>query len=309
MVKKHSTLYICAMKILLTGANGFVGHYLCKHLLQHRHTVIATGKGPCRLPYINNHAFSYIELDFTDGVVTEILLDKIKPDVIIHAGAMSRPDECEKKKEEAYLVNVKGTEHLLAAAALHSSFFIFLSTDFIFDGKRGMYKEEDEPGPVNHYGKTKLMAEELVKQYTRGWSIIRTVLVYGPPMPGRPHLLSNIKETLEKGKTCSMVYNQFRTPTYVEDLAAAIATVAGKKATGVFHIAGAEVLTPYLMACKAAAFLGYDPSLIRRIRTNALAEPAPRPARTGFNIDRAKAILGYNPVSFDKGLAKSFAQK
>lgn len=297
------------MKILITGANGFVGLYVCKQLLQNGHTVIATGKGNCRLPFITHPGFIYRMMDFTDAAATAAILTAEKPAVVIHSGAISKPDQCEREKELAYTVNVTGTENLLKAAKKNKAFFIFLSTDFIFDGKRGMYREDDAPGPVNYYGQTKLLAEEQVKKYPHKWSIIRTVLVYGPPMPLKPTLLSIVKEKLEKGTQYRVVDDQFRTPTYVEDLAAAIAAVAERKTVGVFHIAGPEVFTPYLLACKAALILGLDASLIIRTTTKTLREPAIRPSRTGFTIDKAKNLLGYNPVSFETGLTKSFSQK
>lgn len=295
------------MKVLVTGANGFVGHYLCKHLLQNGHLVTATGKGHCRQPYAESREFTYRELDFTNAVTVDAVLVTEKPQVIIHAAAMSRPNDCELDKEQAYLVNVKGTENLLKASAKYNCFFIFLSTDFIFDGKTGMYKEDDEPGPVNYYGKTKLLAEVLVKQYPHHWSIVRTVLVYGPPMSGRPNLLSIVKEKLEKGETYSVVEDQLRTPTYVEDLASALVLISEKKVTGIFHISGNDVITPYQMAAKAAEYLRLDTSLLKKVTADNFKEAALRPLKTGFVTEKARRMLGYKPVSFQEGLQKTFS--
>src|SRR5258705_5887381 len=184
------------MKILITGANGFLGYYLVEQLLAKNFSVIATGKGECRLPFTHNINFQWLSMDFTDPFsIHDVFVRKdsfgenIKPDVVVHAGAMSKPDECELDQMKAYLVNVEGTVQLLINSEEVKSFFVFLSTDFVFDGERGMYTEEDSPRPVNYYGRTKLEAEEAVKEYENGWAIVRTVLVYGKNHSGHNNIL------------------------------------------------------------------------------------------------------------------------
>lgn len=294
------------MKVLITGANGFLGHYLTGQLLAKRIAVIATGKGDCRLPYADNPLFQYQSLDFTDPEAVQLIVGNLRPDVIVHGGAVSKPDECEQHKVYADKVNIEGTRYLLASAAAVKSFFIFISTDFIFDGKEGMYKEEDKGNPVNYYGLTKLRAEALVQQYAYEWSIVRTVLVYGKPLTGRSNILSVVKEKLEKGEEYSVFDDQVRTPTFVEDLAAGIVAIIQKRATGIFHLSGKDILTPYQMACATADFLGLDKTLIRKVTAATFSQPAMRPAKTGFNIEKAKRELGYDPVSFQEGLARTF---
>ena len=295
------------MKILITGANGFLGHYLVKQLLDKNHTVIATGKGECRLPFTNHSSFTYTAMDFTDPFMVHDVFEKQKPEAIIHAGAMSKPDDCELQQWQAYITNVEGTVTLLLNAEEQKSFFVFVSTDFIFDGERGMYNEEDEAAPVNFYGKTKVEAEDAVKEYEHGWAIARTVLVYGKPLAGRSNILSIVKEKLEKGEEYSVVDDQVRTPTYVEDLAAGIISILEKKAAGIYHLSGSDVLTPYEMACKAADFLNLNKSLIKKVTAASFTQPAKRPPKTGFVIDKARIELGFNPTSFNEGLKKTFA--
>jgi dTDP-4-dehydrorhamnose reductase len=294
------------MKILITGANGFLGHYLVKQLLDKKHVIIATGKGDCRLPHIGNSGFEYVEMDFTDPFMVHDVFGKYQPEVVIHAGAMSKPDECELQQWQAYLTNVEGTVTLLLNAEEQKSFFVFVSTDFIFDGERGMYVEEDVAAPVNFYGKTKTEAEEAVKEYEYGWAIARTVLVYGKPLAGRSNILSIVKEKLEKGEEYSVVNDQVRTPTYVEDLAAGIIAIIEKKARGVYHLSGCDVLTPYEMACKTAEYLHLNKSLIKKVTAASFIQPAKRPPKTGFVIEKAITELGFAPVSFEKGLQKTF---
>lgn len=293
------------MKILITGANGFLGYYLTQQLLQHNHTVIATGKGECRLP-VSSLGLSYEVMDFTDPYSVHDVFEKHKPDVVIHAGAISKPDDCEKDHWQAYITNVEGTVTLLTNAESYKSFFIFLSTDFIFSGEKGMYAENDEAGPVNYYGQTKLEAEEAVKDYPFDWSIVRTVMVYGQPHSGRGNILSVVKEKLEKGEEYSVFTDQVRTPTYVEDLASGIIAIVNKKTTGVYHLSGEEVLTPYDMACRLADHLRLNRALIKKVTAEEFVQPAKRPAKTGFDISKAKKELGFQPVSFEEGLNKTF---
>ncbi len=294
------------MKILITGANGFLGYYLAEQLLAKNFSVIATGKGECRLPFNHDRNFQYLTMDFTDPFSVHDVFENIRPEVVIHAGAMSKPDECETNQMLAYLVNVEGTVQLLINASGLKIFFIFVSTDFVFDGERGMYDETDEPKPVNYYGRTKLEAEEAVKEYEFDWAIARTVLVYGKNHSGHANILKIVKEKLEKGEEYNVVDDQVRTPTYVEDLAKGIVSIFERKAKGIFHLSGKDILTPYQMAIKTSEHLGFNSSLIKRVTAASFTQPAKRPAKTGFLIDKARKELGYDPLSFDEGLRKTF---
>lgn len=294
------------MKILITGANGFLGYYLVEQLLTKNFSVTATGKGECRLPFTHDKNFQWLSMDFTDPFSIHDVFENIKPDVVIHAGAMSKPDECETNQMLAYLMNVEGTVQLLINSADLKSFFVFLSTDFVFDGERGMYHEDDKPNPVNYYGRTKLEAEEAVKEYEFNWAIVRTVLVYGKNHSGHSNILKIVKEKLEKGEEYSVVDDQLRTPTYVEDLAKGIVSIIERNATGIFHLSGKDILTPYQMAIKTAKHLRLDSSVIKKVTAASFSQPAKRPPKTGFIIDKARKELGYEPLSFEEGLKKTF---
>lgn len=294
------------MKVLITGANGFLGYYLVQQLLQMKIPVVATGKGDCRLPFTADENFIYEAMDFTDPFAVHDVFQKFQPEVVVHAGAMSKPDDCEQQQWQAYLVNVEGTVTMLLNAAEQKSFFIFVSTDFVFDGETGMYKEDDPPDPVNYYGKTKVEAEEAVKEYEFDWAIVRTVMVYGRPVLSRGNLLSVVKEKLDKGEVYSVFDDQFRTATYVTDLVDGIVRIVEQKAKGVYHICGKDFLTPYEMACLTADLLGKDRSLVRRVSAADFSQPARRPPRTGLDIGKARNVLGYEPISFEEGLKRTF---
>src|SRR5215218_1234852 len=170
--------------VLITGANGFVACYLIRTLLQKPYSIVATGKGPSRLPF-SNSKLVYETLDFTNEEAVTAVFKKHKPDIVVHAGAMSKPDECELNRDAAFQTNVHGTEYLLQSAAEYQSYFLFVSTDFVFEGKSLHYSESDALGPVNYYGETKKLAEAAVQKYAFDWSIVRTILVYGKPISGR----------------------------------------------------------------------------------------------------------------------------
>jgi dTDP-4-dehydrorhamnose reductase len=293
------------MKILVTGANGFVAYYLVKELIAAGYFVIATGKAESRLNFKESN-FLYEQMDFTDPFNVHDIFEKHQPDVVIHAGAMGKPDEVELKQWQAYLVNVEGTVTLLTNADECKSFFVYVSTDFVFSGNTGGYSEDDIPEPVNYYGKTKLEAEDAVKEYENDWAIVRTVLVYGQPASGRSNILTIVKDKLEKGETYNVVDDQWRTPTYVEDLVKGIRLIIDKRAKGIFHLAGKDQLTPFQMAKQTAAYLGLDGELIKRVTAADFSQPATRPANTTFIIDKARAELGYEPLSFQEGVQKMF---
>lgn len=293
-------------KVLVTGSNGFVGFYIVKHLLQKGFPVIATGKGEKRFSQHDCDCI-YETLDFTNRENVSRLFQKHRPHLVVHSGAMSKPDDCELNRENAFLTNVTGTMNLLAEAAEIKASFLFLSTDFVFRGDKGMYAEEDARQPVNFYGETKMLAEDQVMQYRYNWAIVRTVLVYGkPPVGGRGNLVTNTAAALQKGEQLKIFNDQLRTPTYVEDLAAAITALAEQDRTGIFHVSGEDKRTPFEMAMETAQFLGLDSSLVSAVTEADFQQPARRPLKTGFNISKVKQELGFQPISFSEGLKKTF---
>jgi dTDP-4-dehydrorhamnose reductase len=293
------------MKVLVTGANGFVGYYLVKALLEQGYEVLATAMGENRLSF-NQPQFHYASMDFTDPFAVHDVFHQHTPGVVIHAGAMSKPDACEKEQWQAYLVNVEGTLNLLSNAEEQKAYFIFLSTDFVFDGEKGMYTEEDERNPINFYGRTKMDAEDAVMEYPFAWSIVRTCFVYGKNHAGRQDFVELIHEKLRTQTFMKIVADQERTPTYVQDLATGIVSMMQRKATGVYHISGEEKYSPYEIALRVSSFFQLDASCLAKVTQSSFTEPAKRPLRTGFIITKAAMQLDFKPVSLEDGLRFSF---
>lgn len=292
------------MKVLITGVNGFIGQHWVRALHRIGAEVVATGRGNERFPSALRSR--YYDLDITDGGAVQSLLTAERPTAILHAAAISKPDVCVQDTAQADLVNITGTQHLLKAAESLGCYCCFLSTDFVFDGEKGMYTETDEPAPINYYGLTKWRAEQMVQQYAHGWSIVRTVTVYGQPVEGRPNILSTVVDKLQRGEVYTVFDDQVRTPTYAGDLAWGVAKLIQGSHPGIFHLSGEEILTPFQMAIRTAEYLGLDPSLLTRVTAETFQQPAKRPLRTGFVVEKAQKTIGYAPCSFDKGLRLSF---
>lgn len=292
------------MKILLTGANGLLGQNLVYSLFMSGHTVVATGKGPCRFDYSGSDRVRYYELDIVDYQDWKRLQEREESfDQIIHGAALTQVDHCELNKEEAYNVNVKAVQYLLELFEPQKTPILYVSTDFVFDGEKGNYDEEDATGPVNWYGQTKVDAENLVRKYEGPWSIARTCLVYGQVRYGtRANIISWVKENLENDRPIKVVSDQWRTPTFVLDLVAGILLMIDKKVEGIFHISGEEGMTPYDIAIQTAKHFGLNEELIEKVDAGVFSQPGKRPPRTGFNISKAKRELGFQPVSFNMGL-------
>jgi dTDP-4-dehydrorhamnose reductase len=294
------------MKILVTGANGLLGQSLLRQLSDRHYTVVATGRGAQRA---NGNASSipYSDIDITDGPAIEKFILEQQPSVIVHAAAMTQVDQCEVNKQDCYNVNVTATRFIIDAAKQVGSKFIFVSTDFIFDGTEGPYSEDAEADPLNYYGSTKMVAEKAVMESRLDWAIARTILVYGnAPQTGRTNILGFIKDSLASGKNIRMVNDQVRTPTYVEDLANGIVLIIDKNAQGIFNISGNEQMTPNDIAVAVAKHFGYNETLIQQSKSSDINQPAVRPPVTGFDISKAKKLLGYQPRTFNEALREMF---
>ena len=290
------------MKVLVTGANGLLGQKLYLLLTKQDNTeVVACSKGVNKNSFISTN---YLELDITDKISVNKVLNEVYPDIVINTAAMTNVDQCESEKEGCWEINVSGVANLIEACKDNGTFLIHLSTDFIFDGSAGPLDESAEPNPVNYYGESKLAGEKLIMDSDIDWAIARTVLVYGLiPEMSRSNIILWVKQSLEQGKDINVVDDQWRTPTLAEDLAMGCLLIAKKRAKGVFNISGKDFLTPYQMAMKTAEFFSLDTSLIHKTDSNRFTQPAKRPLITGFIIKKAEDELNYFPHTFEQGLS------
>ena len=292
------------MKVLITGANGLLGQKLAALLLQQPGVaVVATSRGSNKLAGLHPQ-LPFAALDVTDAAHLARVLDQQRPTHVIHTAAMTNVDECELNHEACWTQNVTAVQNLVAACAGRGMHLTHLSTDFIFSGAHGPLTEEAVPGPINYYGESKLAAEQLVQASVGPWAIARTVLVYGTAHDyGRSNIVLWVRDSLRAGKTIQVVDDQWRTPTLAEDLAQGCWLLAKHGARGIYNISGRELLTPYQMAVRVADHFGLDKTLIQRVDGSIFTQPARRPPRTGFLIEKAERELGYRPHSFAAGIA------
>ncbi|MFM9838867.1 MAG: SDR family oxidoreductase [Cyclobacteriaceae bacterium] len=289
------------MKILVTGSNGLLGQKLVELILTKEDHLIATAKSKLAidLPRGEFHFLDITRLEEVEKVISET-----KPDVIINTAAMTQVDHCETEREKCWLNNVTAVENLVNTCEKTDTRLIHVSTDFIFDGTRGPLDELEKPNPLSYYGESKLAAEVAVQKSKTDWAILRTVLVFGITKDmSRSNIVLWVKKSLEEGKTINVVNDQWRTPTLAEDLAMGCYLAATKKAKGIYNISGYEMMTPYDIAIATADFFKLDKSLIKQTDSTQFKQPAARPPKTGFIIDKARKELGYQPRNFKEGLA------
>ena len=291
-------------KVVITGSNGLLGQSLLNLLLQEneKYEVIGFSKGKNRS---GRDDFLYVSIDITDAILLKKELLKIKPNFIINTAAMTNVDVCENNKQACDTLNIEVVKTLVEVSQEIHTHIIHLSTDFIFDGKKGYYKETDIANPLSYYGLSKLKSEEVLTHSSIDYTILRTILVYGKVADmSRNNIVLWVRQMLSEGKEITIVDDQYRMPTYVEDLAMACKISIDKKATGIYHISSNELLSIYEIAQQIATIFELDKNLIKPISTNTLNQTAPRPAKTGFDLTKTNSELGFYPKSFKEDLQR-----
>lgn len=290
------------MKILITGSNGLLGQKLIAQLKKSNIEFLATSQGENRNP--DCPAVNYESLDITNKLQVQEVVNNFLPNVIIHTAAMTNVDACEKDPENCKKINVDGTKHLFEAAVELNAQFISLSTDFVFDGENGPYKEDDKRNPLSVYAQSKVDAEDLLlKSEYKNWNIVRTIIVFGKGHNlSRSNIVLWAYDALKKGDPLNIVDDQYRAPTWADDLAWACIKMATSKKTGIFHICGPKTYSIYELVLAIGAHYKLPTNQINRTSSNSLNQAAKRPPKTGFILDKAREELGYNPLKLEQSL-------
>ncbi|MFH0861078.1 MAG: SDR family oxidoreductase [Candidatus Altiarchaeota archaeon] len=274
-------------KAIVTGSGGLLGGKLLESLEEYYNCVGVSKSGA-----------NGLQADVSTGRMKEIIVGE-KPEIIFHTAAISDVDYCELNPKQAWDVNVTGTRNVLEGAGRAGAKVIHISTDFVFDGKKGMYKEDDRPNPVNYYGKTKLEAEKLVKESGLVYIIARPSVIYGGGQ--KKKFLGWVLESLEAGKTITVVDDHYNTPTLVDNLAEML--IALRDEHGIFHTSGAERISRYDFAVKIARTFELDETLLTPIKTEELRQAAKRPKDTSLDTGKIRA-KGIRPLGVDEGLSR-----
>ncbi len=254
-------------------------------------------------PFEHTGGIEYAYMDITEQKSIEEVFSFFKPDVVLNTAAMTHVDQCESERDKCWKTNVQAVAGLADACKLYKSRLIHISTDFIFDGENGPYREEDKANPLCVYSSSKLASEEVLKKSAIPWCILRTCILYGVGKKlVRKNIVLWIKDQLGNNQEINIVDDHYRSPTLAEDLASGCLLAVVKNARGVYNVSGKDLMSIYEMALRLAAFYKLDPSLIHPISAATLNQPAKRPAKTGFILDKAINELNYRPHSFEEAL-------
>jgi dTDP-4-dehydrorhamnose reductase len=288
------------MKILITGSNGLLGQKIVKLCLKKGYDFLATSNGENRNQDCPSHL--YLPLDITNLENIQTVFSEFIPTHIIHTAAITNVDYCEINPEECHEVNVNATQKLWDEAQKINAHFQLLSTDFVFDGEKGNYKETDDVGPLSHYAKSKVDAENiLLESKNQNWSIARTIIVYGTANNlSRTNIVLWSIDALTKGSPMKIINDQFRMPTWADDLAWGCVEICKRNKTGIFHLCGPELMAVNEIVFRIAKCLNKATDNVEIISSDTLSQPAKRPPRTGFDLSKSREELGYNPKTLEK---------
>ena len=287
--------------LLITGASGFLGAPLCR-IAQSQWQV----KGVYHQHPINVDDPDFQALDLTDTLAITDWFQTHRPDAVIHTAAISKPNHCEQDPDLSYRVNVTASVSLATLCRDYSIPFVFTSTDQVFDGKAAPYDESSLPKPINVYGRHKLTAEQRIREIYPAGTICRLPLLYGPSSTHSTCFVQGFLAQLEAGQPLYLFEDEYRTPAYVDDVAAGLLLALDHPGT-LLHLGGPERLSRYEFGVKMAEVFGLEHRLIQSCRQADVTMAAPRPADVSVNSQRAMD-LGYSPRSIDDGLNTIFRQ-
>jgi dTDP-4-dehydrorhamnose reductase len=291
------------MKLLITGASGLYGSKLAELALKNGHEVFSVH---------SQHEAVHgvpVQLDITDKEKVAAEVAKFKPDAIVHAASMTDVDKCEQNKDLAQKINVEGTRNVVDAAKAVGTFILFISTDYVFDGEKGCYKETDQPSPMSFYAYTKLKAEEIVKDSGLSWCIVRPSVIYGVvPAAGKVNFALWIINKLRSGEQAKVFVDQWNSPTLNSSLAEMTLEAAERRLTGIFHLSGASRVSRFDFAVQLARTLGLDEKLLVPSNMKDMSFPAKRPRDSSLDTSKAERTLEHKPLKIVDALARLKAE-
>ena len=283
------------MKFLVTGSAGLVGSQVVMDLLKQNHTVYSCyheEKPSQGIP---------ICLDLTDESAITRIIQETKPDRVIHLGAMTNVDLCETEKKLATIINTNATKILATQAAKLKAFFLYVSTDYVFDGINGMKKENDIANPLGFYGKSKLDGESELNKLASSWCIARISTPFGIH-PKKKTFPIWIKENLEANKGIPVLVDQFTSPTYVPNLSKMLIEIATKQISGILHVSGASKISRYALAKLIAEQLSLNKKLLIPTKIDEMTWKSPRPKDSSLDVSLAAEILSEKPQKIEDTL-------
>lgn len=288
-------------RILITGSNGLLGQKVVELLSNSSNfTLLLTSKHESSV--FHDESLTYRTLDTSHKQDVQKAFEEFEPEIIIHTAAMTNVDQCELEREAAWHANVTSVENVVHASKLVGARIIHLSTDYVFDGKNGPYDEQARPNPLSYYGRTKLASENVIASSGLRATILRTMILYGMAHGVKMNFALWLLKSLSEEKPVRIVSDQIGNPTFVDDLAYAILKVVELDRTGLFHIAGPDLISRYDFALALAKTFGFNKKLITPITTASLNQPAPRPLKSGFITLKLQTSLDLKMSDTQHGL-------
>ena len=295
------------MYALIIGASGFIGQYLAKRLQEAAFEV--TGTYNSRVP--ENWGYPCHRVELTDHERLDEIFRLVQPQVVVHLAAIADVSAAESDPARATAVNVSATAYIAELCTRHQARLIYLSSEYVFSGDRGNYREDDTPQPNTHYGRTKWEAELAVAREASQWSIVRTSLVYGWPPVGRQNLVTTIIDRLENGDQFYANRDSYRTPIYVEHLTVGITQLVTDNHQGIYHLAAVDWLSMYQFAGAVAQVFHLDGSLIVAGQTSVPfgTDEVPRPDMLGLDCTQTNQRLGLRAFDVVAGLGEMLVSR
>jgi len=249
----------------------------------------------------------FYQIDITDkGKIAEVI-EKFNPSCVIHTAAIVDVDFCEENKDLAWKVNVEGTRNIAEICRKNDIKMVYFSTDFIFDGKMGDYREDDKPNPLSVYGRTKLEGEEAVKSGCSDYLICRTAVPYGLNPAKKSNFGLWVIEKLKNNEKINVFTDQINSPTFIDDFSMALSKLIEINASGTYNVTGSEAISRYEFARKVVKIFGFDEDLVNPIISDQLRQKAQRPKNASLNIDKITK-LGIKMSNIEEGLTKLKSQ-
>jgi len=292
------------MRITVTGANGLVGSRLCRLLVVEGHAVTAVARGERRAV----GDFQYLNCDLADNEGVTRALVATRPEVIVHTASMTEVDACERNPDAAWAANTLAAANVARHAQARGAHLVHVSTDYVFDGLDGPYDEDARPNPGGVYARTKWLGEEAVRLLAGSWAIARTAVVYGYPPSQRPNFGSWLLETLRGGKTARLFVDQYVSPSLALNVAEQLAELAERRISGIWNVAGAEVVNRMDFGEALVDVFGLDRRLLVPSKLADAGMASPRPPRSGLRVDKALAALKARPLGLRASLEQFRAE-
>lgn len=282
------------MRIFITGANGLLGQTIVSIFTRESdNELIISGAEPETLIDLGHQ---YEKLDVTNKEDVKKVIGFYEPKVIINCAAYTDVDKCETERELCWKVNVDAVKNLIIAARSNNSKVVHYSTDYVFDGKNGPYTELDKPNPISFYGRSKLASENALITSGINYLILRTMVLFGIGNNIKPNFALWMIDKLKNEQPINIVTDQIGNVTMSDDLAYGTLKAIENGCTGIYHVAGRDIISRYNFALKVCEVFKFKKTLVSKILTSELNQPAPRPLNSGLVTLKAETELGFKPM-------------